>query len=85
MTGATSPEIQEVEEIGVSLSKGAACSEIQSLELSYASWVATSGLGVDSEDDEEVAVRNTLERGLTWACRTIGELILSTTSVSFSH
>jgi hypothetical protein len=46
-------------------------------------WAATSGLGVNSEDDEEVATRNTLERGLSWACRAFDELILPATSVSF--
>jgi hypothetical protein len=54
----------------------------QSLELACAPWATTSGLGVDSEDDEEVAACNTLERGLTWARRAFDELILPTTSVS---
>jgi hypothetical protein len=85
MTEATSLEIQEVEETGASLSKGAVVGETQSLELACTSWAATSGLGVDSEDDEEVAARNTLERGLTWARRAFDELILPATSVSFSR
>jgi hypothetical protein len=83
MTGATSSEIQEAEGMGASLSKGAAGGEAQTLELACTSWAATSGLGADSEDDEEVATRNTLERGLTWARRAFDELILPVTSVSF--
>jgi hypothetical protein len=39
--------------------------------------------GDDTEDDEEVAACNTLERGLEWAHRAFDELILPTTSVSF--
>jgi hypothetical protein len=65
------------------LLQGAAGGEAQTLELAYTSWAATSGLGVDSEDDEEVTARNTLERGLTWARHTFDELILPATSVSF--
>jgi hypothetical protein len=57
--------------------------EARTLELACTLWAATSRLGVDSEDDEEVAARNTLERGMTWACRAFDELILLTTSVSF--
>jgi hypothetical protein len=44
--------------------------------------VAYSGLGVDSEDDEEAAACNTLEHWMTWAHRAFDELILPTTSVS---
>jgi hypothetical protein len=58
-------------------------SEAQTLELACNSWAATSGLGVDSEDDKEVAARNTLERGFTWARRAFDELIVPATSVSF--
>jgi hypothetical protein len=65
------------------LSLGTASGEVQTLELACNLWAATSGLGVDSEDDEEVATRNTLERGLSWACRAFDELILPATSVSF--
>jgi hypothetical protein len=65
------------------LSQGAAGGEAQVLELAYTLWAATSGLGDDSEDDEEVAARNTLERRLNWARRTFDELILPATSVSF--
>jgi hypothetical protein len=54
-----------------------------SLELARAPWAATSGLSVDSEDDEEVVARNTLELGLTWAHRAFDELILPAASVSF--
>jgi hypothetical protein len=43
----------------------------------------TFGLDADSEDDEEVAARHTLEHGMTWARRAFDELILPTTSVSF--
>jgi hypothetical protein len=39
--------------------------------------------GDDAEDDEEVATRNTLERGLNWAHHAFDEMILPTTSVSF--
>jgi hypothetical protein len=39
--------------------------------------------GDDTEDNEEVAARNTLERGLAWARRSFDELILLVTSVSF--
>jgi hypothetical protein len=47
--------------------QGVASSEAQALELVCTSWVATFGSGDDTEDDEEVAARNTLERGLNWA------------------
>jgi hypothetical protein len=47
------------------------------------SWAASSGLGADSEDDEEAAARNALEHGMTWARRAFDELILPATSVSF--
>jgi hypothetical protein len=83
MTGASSLEIHEAEGMGASLSKSATGGEAQSLELAYTSWAATSGLGIDSKDDEEVATRNTLERGLTWARRAFDEIILPMTSVSF--
>jgi hypothetical protein len=65
MTMAASPEIQEAGGTGASLSQGIAGGEVQNLELTCSSWTATSGLGVDSKDDEEAATRNTLERGLT--------------------
>jgi hypothetical protein len=45
--------------------------------------VTTTGLDADSEDDEEVALRHTLESGMTWAHRAFNELILPATSVSF--
>jgi hypothetical protein len=57
--------------------------EARTLELACASWAASSGLGADSEDDEEATTRNTLERGMTWAHRAFDELILPATSVSF--
>jgi hypothetical protein len=82
-TRASSPEIQEAEETGVSLSQGAAGSEAQALELACTSWAATSGLGDDSEGDEEVLACNTLERGLNLVCRAFDELIFPTTLVSF--
>jgi hypothetical protein len=81
-TRAASPKIQETEEMGASLSQGAVGNEAQALELTCTSWAATSGLGDDSEDDEEVAARNTLERGLNWVRRAFDELILPATSVS---
>jgi hypothetical protein len=81
---AASPEIQEAEEgAGVALLQGAAGGEAQTLELAYTSWAATSESGDDTEDDEEVAARNTPERGLNWARRAFDELILPATSVSF--
>jgi hypothetical protein len=83
MTRATSLEIREAEETGASLSHGAAGGEAQTLDLACASWATTSELDANSEDDEEVAARHTLERGMTWACRAFDELILPTTSVSF--
>jgi hypothetical protein len=86
MTKAASPEIQEAEKgAGASLLQGAASGEAQTLELTCTSWAATSEPGDDNEDDEEVAARNTLERGLNWPCRIFDELILPATSVSFSH
>jgi hypothetical protein len=57
--------------------------EARTLELVCTSWAASSRLGVDFEDDKEVTARHTLERGMTWACRTFDELILPATSVSF--
>jgi hypothetical protein len=65
VTRTASPEILEVEEVGASLSQGVAGDEARTLELACVSWAASSGLGADSEDDEEVAARNTLERGMT--------------------
>jgi hypothetical protein len=83
MTRAASSEIQKAEGMRASLSQGMAGGEVQTLELACSSWAATSGLGVDSEDDEEVATRNTLKHGLTWARRAFDELILLATLVSF--
>jgi hypothetical protein len=62
---------------------GATGGEAQALELARTSWAATSGLGDDIEDDEEVATRNSMERGLSWVRRAFDELILPATSVSF--
>jgi hypothetical protein len=56
-TRAASPEIQVSEGRRASLSQGTAGGEVQTLELAYSPWAATSRLGVDSEDDEEVAPR----------------------------
>jgi hypothetical protein len=83
MTRAGSSEIREAKETGASLSQGVVGSEARTLELACTSWGATSGLGIDSEDDDEVATHNTLERGMTWEHRAFDELILPTTSVSF--
>jgi hypothetical protein len=80
---ATTLEIQVAEEMGASLSQGAAGGEARSLELALTSWAATSGLDSDSEDDEEAAARHTFGRGMTWVCRAFDELILPTTSMSF--
>jgi hypothetical protein len=82
MTRATSPEIQEAEETGASLSQGAVGGEARSLELACTLWAATSRIDADSEGDEEVAAHHTLERGMTWARRAFDELILSAISVS---
>jgi hypothetical protein len=79
MTRAASPEIQEAEGTGASLSQGTAGGEAQTLELACNSWLATSRLGGDSEDGEEVPARNTFERALTWARRAFDELILPAT------
>jgi hypothetical protein len=68
---------------GMTLLQGAVSGEAQALELACTSWVATSGSGDDTEDDEEVAAHNTLERGLNWARRAFDELILPATLVSF--
>jgi hypothetical protein len=46
------------------LSQVAASGEAQALELACTPWEAIFGSGDDSEDDEEVVARNTLERGL---------------------
>jgi hypothetical protein len=83
MTRAAPPEIREAEEIGASLSLGAAGGKARTLDLACASWAATSGHDANSEDDEEVVARHTLERGMTWARRAFDELILPATSVSF--
>jgi hypothetical protein len=84
MTNATSLEIQEVEEgSGAALSQGAASGEAQALELACTPWAATFEAGDDTENDEEAAMCNTLERGLAWARRAFDELILPATSVSF--
>jgi hypothetical protein len=61
---AASLEIQEVDEAGATALMGAAVGEVQSLELACTSWATTSRSGDDTEDDAEVAARNTLERGL---------------------
>jgi hypothetical protein len=82
MTRAASPEIQESEEMGASLSQGAVGGEAPTLELACTSWAATSGLDADSEGEEEAAARHTLEHGMTWACHVFDELIPPATSVS---
>jgi hypothetical protein len=46
------------------LSQVAASGEAQALELACTPWAAVFGSDDDSKDDEEVAVRNTLEHGL---------------------
>jgi hypothetical protein len=79
---AASPEIQEVEETGASLSQAARSGEARALELACTPWAAVFGSGDDSEDNEEVASRNTLERGPNEARRAFDELILPATLVS---
>jgi hypothetical protein len=66
------------------LLQGATSSEAQTLELACASWAATFEPGDDTEDDEEVAARSTLEHGLNWVRHAFDELILPATSVSLS-
>jgi hypothetical protein len=39
----------------------------RTIELACTLWAATSGLDADSEGDEEVTTRHTLECGMTWA------------------
>jgi hypothetical protein len=83
---ATSPEILEAEEdAGAALLQGTVSGETQTLELACTSWAATSEPGDNTEDDEEVAARNALERGLNWARRAFDELILPVTTVSLSR
>jgi hypothetical protein len=48
-------------------------------------WAAAFEVGDDTEDDEEAAACNTLERRLVWARRVFDELILPATSVTFSY
>jgi hypothetical protein len=64
------------------LSQGAASGEVRGLELACIPWATVFGSGDNSEDDEEVAAHNTLERGMNWARRAFDELILPATSVS---
>jgi hypothetical protein len=78
----TSPEIQGVKETGASLSHGAASDEVRGLELACTPWATVFGSDNDSEDDEEVVARNTLERGMNWARHSFDELIIPATSVS---
>jgi hypothetical protein len=52
------------------------------LDLTHLLWAAVFEVGDDAEVDEESAVCNTLECGLTWARRAFDELILPATSVS---
>jgi hypothetical protein len=80
---ATTSEIQVAEETGTSLSQAALGGEARTLELACTSWVATSGLDADSEDEKEAAARHTLERAMIWARRPFDELILPTTTVGF--
>jgi hypothetical protein len=77
MTRAASLEIQEAEEgMGAALLQGTGSGDAQSLELACTSWAAAFESGDDAEDDKEVAMHNTLERGLAWARRVFDELIL---------
>jgi hypothetical protein len=83
-TWAAFPEIQEAEEdTGAALSQGAESSGAQALELACAPWVAASEAGDATAATNEVAARNTLERGLEWARRAFNKLILPATPVSF--
>jgi hypothetical protein len=77
-----SPEIQEAEDTGASLSQDIGDGETRTLELARTSWAATSSLDPDSEGEEEAVARHTLEHGMTWARRALDELILPATSVS---
>jgi hypothetical protein len=69
--------------MGAALSQGTASSEARAPELACTLLAAAFKAGDDTEDDEEVAACNTLERGLEWAHRSFDELILPSTSVSF--
>jgi hypothetical protein len=83
-TRTASPEILEAEEgAGAALLQGTERGEAQALRLTRTSWASTSITGDDTEDGEEVAAHNTLERGLDWVCCAFDELILPATSVSF--
>jgi hypothetical protein len=83
-TRAASPKIQEAEESsGAALSQGVGNGKAQVLELACAPWAATFEAGDDVEYEEEVAMCNTLERGLVWVHHAFGEMILPATSVSF--
>jgi hypothetical protein len=83
-TRVASPKIQEAEEdTGAALLQGATSGGVQALELTCTPWEAASEAGDDATADDEVATRNTLERGLEWVRRVFDELILATTSVSF--
>jgi hypothetical protein len=83
-TRAASLEIREAEEgTGATLSQGTTSGGAHALGLAYTPWVAAFEAGDDTEDDEEVAGCNTLERGLAWAHRAFDELILPAISVSF--
>jgi hypothetical protein len=46
------------------LSEGATSGEAQALNIACTPWVAAFEAGDDTEDDEEAAACNTLERGL---------------------
>jgi hypothetical protein len=83
-TRTASPEILEAEEgAGAALLQGTERGEAQALRLTRTSWASTSITGDDTEDGEEVAAHNTLERGLDWVRCAFDELILPATSVSF--
>jgi chromosome segregation ATPase len=63
--------------------QGATSGEAQTLELACTSCATAFESGDDAKDNEEVAVRNTLERELEWARHAFDKLILPTTLISF--
>jgi hypothetical protein len=81
---ATSPKIQEIGEgTSTTLLWDAKDGNAWILDLAQVPWAAAFEVSDDAGEDEESAVRRTLERRLTWARRAFDELILPPTSVSF--
>jgi hypothetical protein len=82
VTRATSPEIQETGEgSGTALPWGVGGDDDRVLDLAHVPWAAAFKACDNADEDEESAVRHTLEHGLTWACHAFDELIPPMTSV----